>query len=140
MELKTIQDIDVGDSHSFTKTVTDYDVYNFAGITGDMNPMHINHEFAKETVFGHRIAHGILSLGFISNVLGTKLPGPGSIYISQSCNFMKPVFISDTITARVEVIKKDEVKNRIWLRTICTNQKGDLVLEGEAIMMPRKEV
>ena len=139
MDLKTIRDIALGESASFTKTVTEYDVYNFAGVTGDMNPMHINHEFAKETVFGHRIAHGILCLGFISNVLGNKLPGPGSIYVNQSCKFIKPVFIGDTITATVEVIKKDEARNRLWLRTFCTNQKGELVLEGEAIMMPGKE-
>lgn len=139
MELRTIQDIALGESQSFTKTVTEYDIYNFAGVTGDMNPMHINHEFAKETAFGNRIAHGVLSLGFISNVLGNKLPGPGSVYISQACKFMKPVFISDTITATVEVIKKDEEKNRLWLRTFCTNHKGEIVLEGEAIMMPRRE-
>lgn len=139
MEIKTIEDITIGDSASFTKTVTEYDVYNFAGVTGDMNPIHINQEFAKNTQFSNRIAHGILSLGFISNVLGTKLPGPGSIYAKQSCQFKKPVYIGDTITATVEVTNKDEIKNRVWLRTYCTNQRGEVVLEGEALMMPGKE-
>ncbi len=139
MEGKTIQDINIGDKDTFTKTVTEYDIYNFAGVTGDMNPMHINHEYAKETPFGSRIAHGILALGFISTVLGTKIPGPGSIYVKQSCQFVKPVLIGDTITATVEVTEKDESKNRVYLRTYCTNQKGEVVLEGEALMIPRKE-
>ncbi len=139
MEIKTIKKLEIGDKESFTKTVSEHDVYSFAGVTGDTNPVHINHEYAKETVFGKRIAHGILAVGFISTVLGTKLPGPGSIYVNQNCQFVKPVFIGDTITAMVEVTKKDEKKNRVWLRTYCTNQAGELVLEGEAIMMPGKE-
>lgn len=139
MNIKTIKEISLGDSASFTKTITECDVYNFAGVTGDMNPIHINQKFAKNTQFGNRIAHGILSLGFISNVLGTKLPGPGSIYAKQSCQFMKPVYIGDTVTATVKVVNKDEVKNRVWLETFCTNQKGEVVLEGEALMIPGKE-
>jgi len=133
---KTVQEISVGDIASFTKSVTEYDVYSFAGITGDFNPAHINTEYASETSFGKIIAHGILSIGFISNVLGTKLPGPGAIYLRQVCDFKKPVFIGDTITAIVEVTKKDEAKNRVWLRTYCTNQRDEIVVEGEAIMMP----
>ncbi|PKM77919.1 MAG: enoyl-CoA hydratase [Firmicutes bacterium HGW-Firmicutes-15] len=133
---KTVQEINVGDTASFTKSVTEYDVYSIAGITGDFNPAQINTEFASETSFGKIIAHGILSIGFISNVLGTQLPGPGSIYIRQVCDFKKPVFIDDTITAIVEVTKKDEAKNRVWLRTYCTNQRDEVVVDGEAIMMP----
>ena len=136
---KTVQEINVGDSASFVKTVTEYDVYSFAGITGDFNPAHINTEFARETSFGKIIAHGILSIGFISNVLGTQLPGPGGIYIRQVCDFKKPVFVGDTITATVEVTKKDEAKNRVFLRTYCTNQRNDLVVDGEAIMMPPRK-
>jgi len=135
---KTIKEINVGNIGSFTKSITEFDVYSFAGVTGDMNPVHINTEFAGESVFGQRIAHGILSIGFISNVLGTQIPGPGSIYVRQECNFLKPVFIGDTITARVEVIRKDEDKNRVWLRTYCTNQRQEVVVDGEALMMPRK--
>ncbi len=133
---KTINEINIGDSANFTKTVTGYDVYSFAGVTGDFNPAHIDNEFASETAFGKTIAHGILSIGFISNVLGTQLPGPGSITVGLKCDFKKPVYIGDTITANVEVIKKDMDKNRVWLRAYCKNQKGDIVVEGEARMMP----
>lgn len=136
---KTIEEINVGDTASFVKSVTEYDVYSFAGITGDFNPAHINTVYASETSFGKIIAHGILSVGFISNVLGTQLPGPGSIYIRQVCDFKKPVFIGDTITATVEVKQKDETKNRVWLHTFCTNQNGDIVVDGEAIMMPPRK-
>jgi 3-hydroxybutyryl-CoA dehydratase len=128
----------VGDTASFSKSVAEYDVYSFAGITGDFNPAHINTEYASETSFGKIIAHGILSIGFISNVLGTQLPGPGSIYIRQVCDFKKPVYIGDTITAIVEVVKKDEAKNLIWLRTYCINQRDEIVVDGEAVMMPSR--
>ena len=138
---KTVQEINIGETASFTKTVTEYDVYSIAGVTGDFNPAHIDSEFASETSFGKRIAHGILSIGFISTVLGTQLPGPGSIYIHQSCDFKRPIFIGDTITSTVEVTKKDEERNRVWLHTFCTNQKNELVVDGEAVMMPvRKKV
>jgi len=133
---KTIEEIKVGDSADFTKSVTGYDIYSFAGVTGDFNPAHINTEFASESSFGKTIAHGILSIGFISNVLGTQLPGPGSITVGLECDFRRPVYIGDTITATVEVTKKDEARNRVWLRTYCTNQRGELVVEGEAKMMP----
>ena len=133
---KTIDEINVGDSADFTKTVTGYDVYSFAGVTGDFNPAHSDNEFASETSFGKTIAHGMLSIGFISNVLGTQLPGPGSITVGLECDFKKPVYIGDTITATVEVTKKDEARNRVWLRTYCTNQRGEIVVDGEAKMMP----
>lgn len=136
---KTCEEINIGDVGNFSKTISEADVYIFAGVTGDLNPVHINSEFAQGTVFGKRIAHGILSVGFISNVLGTQLPGPGAIYIKQECRFLKPVYIGDTITATVEVTRKEEGKNRVWLRTYCTNQKQEIVVDGEALMMPRKE-
>ncbi|NLN88158.1 MAG: MaoC family dehydratase [Syntrophomonadaceae bacterium] len=136
---KSVQEINIGDTASFTKTVTEYDVYSIAGVTGDFNPAHIDAEFASETSFGKRIAHGILSIGFISTVLGTQLPGPGSIYVHQSCDFKRPIFIGDTITSTVEVTKKDEERNRVWLHTYCKNQKQELVVDGEAIMMPTRK-
>lgn len=136
----TVQDINVGDTASFTKSVTDYDVYSIAGITGDFNPAHINTIYASETPFKTRIAHGVLAVSLISGVLGTQLPGPGVIFISQVCDFKRPVYVGDTITAAVEVTKKDDARNRVWLRTYCTNQRGELVLDGEAEMRPaRKE-
>jgi len=137
---KTCKEMNIGDKAEFSKSITEADLIMFAGITGDMNPVHINSEFAKSSIFGKRIVHGILSLGFISNVLGTQLPGPGGVYIKQTCQFLKPVYIGDTITATVEVTGKDEGLNRVWLRTCCTNQNDQMVVDGEAVMMPRKEV
>ena len=134
---KTVEELNVGDKASFTKTVTEYDVYSFAGVSGDFNPSHTDAQWASESFFGKIIAHGVLSMGFISNVLGTQLPGPGTIYIKQKSDFIKPVYVGDTITATVEVTKKDEARNRVWLRTYCNNQRGELVVDGEAIMMPR---
>lgn len=101
---KTIHEIEVGDKAQFAKTVSESDVYLYAGITGDSNPAHINEEYAKKTVFKTRIAHGMLSAGFISAILGLHLPGPGTIYVSQTLQFLAPVRIGDTITAAVEVV------------------------------------
>lgn len=136
---KTIEEMNIGDSASFTKSVTDYDVYSMAGITGDFNPAHINTLYAEDTPFKERIAHGVLAVSLISGVLGTQLPGPGVIFISQVCDFKRPVFVGDTITAAVEVVRKDESRNRVWLRTYCTNQHGELVLDGEAEMRPPRK-
>ncbi|ADI02837.1 MaoC domain protein dehydratase [Syntrophothermus lipocalidus DSM 12680] len=135
-----MDEIQVGEKAAFSKTVSETDVYLFAGITGDMNPVHVNREFAAETPFRKPIAHGVLGLGLISNVLGTQLPGPGSIYVQQSIKFTKPVYVGDTITAMVEVIEKDAQRNKVRLRTWCQNQDGVIVMDGEALMMPRKEV
>lgn len=135
---KTISEIKLGDKASFTKTVTETDVYNFAGVTGDLNPAHINEEYAKQTMFKTRIAHGVLGLGFISSVLGMQLPGPGTIYVSQNIKFTSPVRIQDTITAEVEVIDINTEKNRVTLKTECKNQEGTVVMTGEAVVMPPK--
>ncbi|MCX7816037.1 MAG: MaoC family dehydratase [Syntrophales bacterium] len=136
---KSIEEISLGEVAEFSKTVSETDIYLFAGITGDFNPAHINEDYAKNTIFKGRIAHGILSAGFISAVLGTKLPGPGTIYLKQELNFLAPVKIGDTITARVEVIEKNTERNRVRLRTRCTNQEGKIVLDGEATVMPPKK-
>jgi len=136
---KTCKEINIGDTAEFTKTVSEFDVYSFAGITGDMNPAHIDKTYASKTVFKQRISHGILCVGFISNVIAMQLPGPGAIYRNQNCQFVKPVYFGDTVTAIVEVTRKDEEKNKIWLRTYCINQDGDLVIDGDAVIMPRKE-
>ncbi len=134
MKKKTIKDIKVGDTDSFTKTVTEADVYNFAGVSGDFNPAHINEEYAKNTMFKGRIAHGVLSVSFISTVIGTLLPGPGSIYLKQEVNFVKPVRFHDTITATVTVTEIIEEKERIVLDTVCTNQKGEEVITGSVLV------
>lgn len=138
MVSKTINDMMVGDFAEFSKTISESDVYLFAGVTGDMNPAHINETYAAGTFFKERIAHGMLSAGLISAVLGMQLPGPGTIYLSQNLKFMAPVKIGDTITAKAEVIEIIREKNRARLRTICTNQDGTVVIHGEAMVSPPK--
>lgn len=135
----TMQELKVGQSDSFSKTITETDVYLFAGITGDLNPAHVDEEYAQNTRFGKRIAHGMLSAGLISNVLGTKLPGPGTIYLSQQVDFKAPVYFGDTVTAVVEVEELIPEKNRAILHTYCRNQEGVIVVEGKATVMPPKE-
>jgi 3-hydroxybutyryl-CoA dehydratase len=134
----TIKELKIGDKASFQKTITETDVYLYAGITGDLNPAHINQVESEKTMFQGRIAHGMLTAGLVSAVLGMQLPGPGSIYLGQELKFMAPVKIGDTIKAEVEVIEKFEEKNRIKLSTICTNQNGVEVLIGVATIMPPK--
>jgi 3-hydroxybutyryl-CoA dehydratase len=135
---KTIDELKVGDGAEFTKTVSESDIYLYAGVTGDFNPAHINEPYAQNTFFKTRIAHGMLLAGFISNVVGNKLPGPGAIYVKQELNFLAPVRIGDTITARVEVIEIINEKNRVKLKTTCINQDGATVLEGQALISPPK--
>ncbi|MCL2227419.1 MAG: MaoC family dehydratase [Oscillospiraceae bacterium] len=134
----TINELKVGQSASFSKTVTESDVYLYAGVTGDINPAHINHEYAKDTLFKERIAHGMLSAGLVSAVLGVHLPGPGTIYMGQTLKFTAPVKFGDTITATAEVSELIVDKNRVKLKTTCTNQEGTVVLEGEATVMAPK--
>ena len=135
---KSIEQIEVGDADEFTKTISESDIYLFAGVTGDLNPAHINETYAKDTFFKSRIAHGMLLAGFISAVIGMKLPGPGAIYIRQELKFLAPARIGDTITARVEVTHIRAEKNRITLKTTCTNQDDTLVVDGEALISPPK--
>lgn len=135
----TISEMQVGDSASFTKTVSEHDVYTYAGVSGDFNPAHVNEVEAQKGMFGKRIAHGMLSAGFISTVLGTQLPGPGTIYMGQELRFTRPVFFGDTITATVTVVELIPEKNRAILDTVCTNQNGEVVIKGKATVMPPKD-
>lgn len=135
---KTIDELKVGDRAEFSKTVSESDVYLYAGVTGDFNPAHINEPYAEKTFFKTRIAHGMLAAGFISAILGTRLPGPGTVYIEQTLNFKAPVHIGDTITASVEVSEIATDKNRIRLKTACENQNGVIVLDGVAMVSPPK--
>lgn len=129
--------ISVGQSASFTKTITESDVYTFAGLSGDLNQAHTNEEYAKGTRFGGRIAHGMLSAGLISAVIGMQLPGPGTIYMGQTLKFLSPVRIGDTVTATVKVTSIDEQRRRAVLETTCTNQEGTLLISGEAkVLLP----
>ncbi|MBQ4650547.1 MAG: MaoC family dehydratase [Firmicutes bacterium] len=132
----TIDQLTVGQSSSFSKTVTETDVYMFAGVSGDFNPAHVNSEFAAKTPFKQRIAHGMLSASFVSTEIGTDLPGPGTIYLEQKMKFTNPVYIGDTITAKIEVKELIKEKNRAVLTTTCTKQDGTVVLVGEAVVMP----
>ena len=125
----------VGDTAEMSKTVTEEDIDLFAKVTGDRNPVHVSREFAEKTRFGERIAHGMLSAGLISAVIGMKLPGPGCLYLSQTLNFRGPVKIGDEITARVEVTEVISEK-RLRLKTECINQRSETVLDGEAIIVP----
>jgi 3-hydroxybutyryl-CoA dehydratase len=127
--------LEVGDTDSLTKTITDDDIRAFAALTGDHNPVHLDDDFAKTTRFGRRIAHGMLSAGLISAVLANKLPGTGTLYLSQSLTFVAPVYPGDTITARVTVAKVREDKPIVTLETVCTNQRDEPVIRGEAVVL-----
>ena len=124
-----------GQAATWTKTITEADVEAFAGITGDCNPLHVDKEYAARSRFGERIAHGILTAGMISAVLGMRLPGPGGIFLSQTLKFVRPVRFGDTITARAEVLTWRPEKRLLILRTTCTNQRGEAVLDGEAALL-----
>jgi len=132
------EDLEVGMHDVFAKTITDTDIVVFAGISGDTNPVHLNHEFASQTMFEGRIAHGMLSAGFISTVIGTKLPGPGCIYVAQSLKFKAPVRVGETVAAHCTVTELMPEKKFIKMSTQC--MVGDkVVIDGEAtIMVPSR--
>jgi 3-hydroxybutyryl-CoA dehydratase len=136
---RTIDELKVGDREEFTKTISESDIYLYAGVTGDLNPAHLNEEYARKTFFKTRIAHGMLVAGLVSGVLGSRLPGPGTIYIRQELNFLAPVRIGDTITASVEVAEVLKETRRVRLVTKCVNQEGTTVLDGEAVVSPPKK-
>ncbi len=127
--------IAVGQRASYTRTIRDTDVLIYAEISGDDNPLHVDPEFAKATRFGRQIAHGMLVAGLISAVLGCQLPGPGSIYLSQTLRFTAPVYFGDEITATAEVTSVQADKPIVTLRTTCVNQRGETVVEGEAVLL-----
>jgi 3-hydroxybutyryl-CoA dehydratase len=127
------EDLAIGQTASLGKTITEADILLFAAVSTDTNPVHINAEVAKASIFGERIAHGMLSAGLISAVLGTRLPGPGSIYMSQTLRFRGPVKIGATVTATAEITALNTEKKRATLKTICTVD-GEIVIEGEALV------
>ena len=134
-EVAVRADFRIGEQASFTKTVTEADVSTFAGMFGDFNPLHVDAEYARKSRFGRRIAHGMYSGGLISAVLGSRLPGPGAIYLSQQIEFLAPVFIGDTITAIAEVIGWQPEKRIITLKTDCLNQDQKQVVTGKAVLL-----
>jgi acyl dehydratase len=139
--LTTFDDLAVGQRGSFAKTITEADISHFVAITGDVNPLHVNDEFARATFFGSRIAHGMLSASLFSTLVGMVLPGIGAIYRSQSLEFLRPVRIGDTLTAVFEVESIDRDANRIVLTSWIDNQRGERVIRGQAVaslIVPRE--
>ena len=126
--------LNIGATASYSKEITEQDVVTFAQLSGDNNPMHLDENYAKGTRFGARIAHGAFSFAVISTVLGTRLPGPGTIYMSQTLKFLKPVYFDDTITGTAEITAIRADKGIVTLKTTCTNQRGEPVAEGEAVV------
>lgn len=129
-----LEELTVGRTAQFAKTITEADVTLFAGVTGDFNPVHVDAVAAAKTRFGGRIAHGMLSAGLISAAIASRLPGPGSIYLAQTLKFTLPVRIGDTVTATITVAELLP-RRRVKLSTVCTNQNGETVVEGEATVM-----
>ena len=129
----------MGQKAVFSKTITETDVYNFAGICGDFNPVHVNKVEAENSIFGKQVAHGMLVASFLSSVLGMYLPGPGTIYLSQSLEWKRPVYIGDTICAQAEIIEIDK-SNKARLETVIVNQNGERVVCGEAyVRLPERK-
>ena len=132
-------EIELGESASISKMISEADIVNFAGIIGDFNPVHVNPEYAKTTMFGERIAHGMLTASFISTLVGCCLPGVNALYLSQEVKFVRPVKIGDTLTVRLEILEKLP-KFRVRIATRVFNQRDELVVDGEAeILAPRKQ-
>ena len=133
---KKISEISIGDSSELVKVITEKDVAMFGEITGDMNPAHFDAEYAAKTIFKKRIAHGMLCGSLFSTIVGTVLPGRGSIYLKQDLKFLAPVYLNDTLTAKVTVTEIIEAKNRVIFDTTTTNQDGIVVITGSALIMP----
>ena len=130
--------IKVGDTHRFTKQVSNEDVVAFAEVSGDKNPLHLDDEYAKNTMFGERIAHGMIGAGVISAAIGMGMPGIGTTYLGQNLKFKRPVKIGDTLTVELEVthISEKEKFDIAVLKTTCVNQNGEVVIDGEASVIP----
>lgn len=138
MQGKFLEELTIGQSAQLVRTVGEADIIAFADVTGDTNPVHLDADYAATTSFGQRIAHGMLSAGYISAVLGTTLPGPGAIYLSQTLKFKRPVKIGDEVVAQVTVTEINEAKAQVTLATVC-KVGGKAVVDGEAVVMvPRK--
>jgi 3-hydroxybutyryl-CoA dehydratase len=129
------EELSVGQTAVISETITDSHITRFAELSGDKNPLHLDDAWAAKTRFGGRIAHGALTAGLVSRVLGMELPGTGAVYLSQNCRFLGPVRPGDTVEAKAEVVHLDAARRRVRLRTTCRNQRGEPILEGEALML-----
>lgn len=136
---KSIDELSVGECAYFAKTISETDIYQFASVTCDFNPAHVNEAYANNTFFKHRIAHGMLTVSLVSNVLGTQLPGPGTIFVSESVQFLAPVYMGDTIEVAVEVVELDLEKNRMKFKAWGTNQNEVKVLVADGVVMPPRK-
>ena len=134
----TFEEILIGQEATYKRVISKEMVKAFAEVSGDTNPVHLDEEYAKGTIFKENIAHGILVTGLISKVLGCDLPGYGSIYVSQKVDFLRPVKIGDEITAKVEAVSKEDKRGFVTFRTTCVNQSGRVVIKGEAVAIPPK--
>jgi 3-hydroxybutyryl-CoA dehydratase len=132
----TLDQLSVGQTYESKVTITEDMIKRFAAATGDYNPIHLDEDYAKGTIFKTRVAHGMLQAGILSGILGMRFPGVGTIYLSQTMRFLKPVFIGDEITFSLKVLELIREKNRVRIETVCANQKGEGVLSGEALVMP----
>ncbi len=133
---KGYDELQIGEEASFSKTITETDVYLFAGISGDFNPLHMNEVYAKRTRFKTRIAHGGLPQSLIAPVIGTQLPGLGTVLVEINCRFKAPTLFGDTITAKARVAEKIEAKRWVRMALTWTNQRGETIAEGEAVVIP----
>jgi 3-hydroxybutyryl-CoA dehydratase len=130
------EQLGVGKTYEIRITITQHMVEGFARATGDYNPIHMDEDYARGTIFKTRVVHGMLHAGLISGIVGTRFPGPGTIYLSQTLKFLKPVFIDDEVTYRLKVLEYFQEKNSLRLETVCVNQRGETALIGEALVMP----
>ena len=134
----SIDEIYIGQKASFTKTITEHDVYTFAGLCCDFNPLHVNAEYAKESRFGERIAHGMLTASLYSTIIGMCIPGADAIFLGQSCRFVRPGKFGDTVTINAEVVNIRKEKRIVTLKMTIVNQRGETVIEGDATAMANK--
>jgi 3-hydroxybutyryl-CoA dehydratase len=135
MEERSYSEVAIGESAEFTKVIHETDIEKFAEVSGDNNPIHMDEDYAQKTFFKGRIVHGALTTAYFSKIIAMDLLGPGTILLSHTFRFRKPARIGDTITARVEVIAKNDSKKRITLKATCENQHNEVVLEGEVLVM-----
>ena len=130
------EQLGIGKTYEISITITQQMVENFARATGDYNPIHMDEDYARGTIFKTRVVHGILHAGLISGIVGTRFPGSGTIYLAQTFKFLEPAFIGDEVTYRLKVLEYSQEKNRLRLETVCVNQRGETVVTGEALVMP----
>lgn len=140
MQGLAFSELSVGMSAQYSKTVREDEIAFFAKATGDVNPVHLDDDYAKTTIFGGRVAHGMLSAGFISALLGTRFPGPGTIYLEQTLKFHAPVRIGNTITIKATITRLIPEKRRVVMQTVCLDQQGKEIVSGEAtVLVPKLE-